>query len=69
MLDIQDTNRLTFDERMTEVAGILAAGILRGRKQEMNRIRKDRTFSDPEPDLVGKSVHCTNKSPSKGESR
>ena len=61
---------LTFDERMTEVAGILAAGILRGRKREMNQIRKDRSFSDSGLDVfVGKSVHCTNKPLPKGESR
>lgn len=60
---------LTFDERMTEVAGILAAGILRGRKREMNRIRKDSSFSDSGLDVfVGKSVHC-NKPLPKGESR
>ena len=61
---------MTFDERMTEVAEILAAGILRGRKREMNRIRKDRSFSDSGLDVfVGKSVHCTNKPLPKGESR
>ena len=61
---------LTFDERMTEVAGILAAGILRGRKREMNQIRKDRSFSDSGLDVfVGKSVHCTNKPLPNGESR
>ena len=61
---------MTFDERMTEVAGILAAGILRGRKREMNQIRKDRSFSDSGLDVfVGKSVHCTNKPLPKGESR
>jgi hypothetical protein len=31
---------------MTEAAGILAAGILRGRKRDLNRIRRDRSFSD-----------------------
>ena len=61
---------LTFDERMTEVAGILAAGILRGRKREMNRIRKDRSFSDSGLDVfVEKSVHYTNKPLPNGESR
>ena len=61
---------MTFDERMTEAAGILAAGILRGRKREMNQIRKDRSFSDSGLDVfVGKSVHCTNKPLPKGESR
>ena len=61
---------MTFDERMTEVAGILAAGILRGRKREMNRIRKDRSLTDSGLDVfVGKSVHCTNKPLPTGESR
>ena len=61
---------LTFDERMTEVAGILAAGILRGRKREMNQIRKGRSFSDSGLDVfVEKSVHCTNKPLPNGESR
>lgn len=61
---------LSFDERMTEVAGILAAGILRGRKREMSQIRKGRSFSDSGLDVfVGKSVHCTNKPLPKGESR
>jgi len=61
---------LTFGDRMTEAAGILAAGILRGRKREMNRIRKDRSFSEPGLDVfVEKSVHCTNKPLPNGESR
>lgn len=55
---------MTFNERMTEVAGILAAGILRGSKQEMNRIRKDRSFSGNELDVfVGKSVHSNTPLP------
>jgi hypothetical protein len=44
---------ITFDQRMTEVAGILAAGILRWRKCEMNQMKK----------------HRTTKTFSKGESR
>ena len=60
---------LTFDERMTEVAGILAAGILRGRKREMSQIRKGRSFENTGLDVfVEKSVHCTKPLP-KGESR
>ena len=70
MLDTWNFNWMTFDERMTEAAGILAAGILRGRKREMNRIRKDRSFSEPGLDVfVEKSVHCTNKPLPNGESR
>jgi|GEM_PF-1632050 len=61
---------LSFDERMTEVAGILAAGILRGRKREMNQIRKDSSFSDSGLDVfVQKSVHSNNKPLPKGENR
>ena len=64
------TDWMNFDERMTEVAGILAAGILRGRKREMNRIKIDRSFSDSGLDVfVGKSVHCTNKPLPNGEGR
>jgi len=63
-------NWLSFDERMTEVAGILAAGILRGRKREMNRIKIDRSFSDSGLDVfVQKSVHSNNKPLPKGENR
>ena len=63
-------NWLTYDERMTEVAGILAAGILRGRKREMNRIKIDRSFSDSGLDVfVQKSVHSNNKPLPKGEGR
>ena len=70
MLDTRNPNWMTFDERMTEVAGILATGILRGRKREMNRIKIDRSFSDSGLDVfVGKSVHCTNKPLPNGESR
>ncbi|NLN76242.1 MAG: hypothetical protein GX139_08010 [Armatimonadetes bacterium] len=61
---------MTFDERMTETAGILAAGILRGRKREMNQIKKDRSFSDPGLDVFGQtSVHWNNKPLPKGEGR
>ena len=31
---------------MTEVAGILAAGILRKRRREMNQIKKDSSFAN-----------------------
>lgn len=61
---------MTFDERMTEVAGILAAGILRGRKREMNQIKKDRSFSYLGLDLcAGRSVHWNSKPLPKGENR
>ncbi len=61
---------MTFDERMTEAAGILAAGILRGRKREMNQMKKARSFSDSGLDLcAGRSVHWNSKPLPKGENR
>lgn len=61
---------MTFDDRMTEAAGILAAGILRGRKRQMNQIKKDRSFSDLGLDVFGEtSVHWNSKPLPKGESR
>lgn len=61
---------MTFDERMTETAAILAAGILRGRKRQMNQIKKDRSFSGLGLDLsVERSVHWNNKPLPKGEGR
>lgn len=62
-------NWMPFDDRMTEVAGILAAGILRRRRREMNQIRKDRSLPSFGLDVfLEKSVHCTKPLP-KGESR
>jgi len=61
---------MTFDEQMTEVAGILAAGILRRRNRQMKEIRRNRSFSANGLDvLVGKSVHVTNKPLPKEENR
>lgn len=60
---------MTFDERMREVAGILATGILRRRRRQMNQIRKEQAFSARGLDVsAGKSVHSTNALP-KGENR
>ena len=60
---------MTFDDRMTEVAGILAAGILRRRRREMNQVKKDSSLPSFGLDVfVEKSVHCTKPLP-KGESR
>ncbi|MBI2842677.1 MAG: hypothetical protein HYX78_04695 [Armatimonadetes bacterium] len=62
-------NRLTFDDRMAEVAGILAAGILRRRKREMNQMNKGRTLANSGLDVFAdKSVHSAKSLP-KGESR
>lgn len=53
---------MTFDERMTEVAGILATGILRKRKRQMIETRNSGSFSADGLDVsVEKSVHCTHK--------
>jgi len=61
---------MNFDDRMTEVAGILATGILRGRKRDMNRTMNVHSFSPNGLDVfAGKSVHSTNKPLPKGESR
>jgi len=59
---------MTFDNRMAEVAGILAAGILRRRRREMNQTKKDRTLADNGLDVFAeKSVHWNNKPRPKGE--
>jgi len=61
---------MTFDEQMTEVAGILATGILRRRNRQMKEIRRNRSFSANGLDvLVEKSVHVTNKPLPKEENR
>ena len=63
------TNWMSFDDGMAEVAGILAAGMLRRRRREMNQMKKDRSFENTGLDVfVEKSVHCTKPLP-KGESR
>ena len=49
---------MTFDDRMTEVAGILAAGILRRRRREMNQMIADDSFANTGLDVAGKSAHC-----------
>lgn len=55
-------NWMTFGDRMTEVAGILAAGILRRRKRQMIETQNNGTFSADGLDVsVEKSVHCTHK--------
>jgi hypothetical protein len=60
---------MTFPECAREVAGILAAGILRRRRREMNQMKKDRSMPGFGLDVfVEKSVHC-NKPLPKGESR
>lgn len=62
-------NWMTFDDRMAEVAGILAAGILRRRRREMNLMKKGRILANTGLDVFAeKSVHCTKPLP-KGESR
>ena len=63
-------NWITFDDRMTEVAGILAAGILRRKRREMNRMKKGCSCANTRLDIFAeKSVHCNNKPLPKGESR
>ena len=63
-------NRMDPGKRIQDVASILATGILRMRKRDMNQKTNNRSFSDSGLDVsVEKSVHCTSKSLSKGESR
>jgi len=52
------TNWMSFDDGMAEVAGILAAGILRRRKREMNQIVADGSFANTGPDAAEESAHC-----------
>lgn len=53
---------MTFDVRITEVAGILAAGIIRKRKREMTALKKDRKFCPQTLDVSSDvSVHCTHR--------
>lgn len=47
-----DLDYIAFDERMTEVAGILTTGILRKRRRDMNQMKKDNSFVDTEPDAL-----------------
>lgn len=55
---------------ITEAAAILAGGIVRLRRREVERIRRSRLFSGDGLDLfLEKSVHCNNKELPKGESR
>ncbi len=55
---------MAFDERMTEVAGILALGVMRRRKREMNQIKKDRSSAGRGLDVfAGKSVHGEGNKP------
>lgn len=61
---------MTLPERVTEAAAILAGGIVRLRRREMERIRKMRSFSCDGLDLFReKSVHSSNKELPKEESR
>lgn len=61
---------MTLPERVTEAAAILAGGIVRLRRREVERIRRSRLFSGDGLDLfLEKSVHCNNKELPKGESR
>lgn len=49
---------LTLSERVSEVAAILAAGIMRTRLREIARIRKTRSFSEKGLDFsLDSSVH------------
>jgi len=57
------TNWMSFDDGMAEVAGILAAGILRRRKREMNQMIGDGSFANTGLDVAEESAHCTTPLP------
>lgn len=60
---------MSFNEQMSEVAGILAAGVVRMRRRQMKKTASGQCFSGFGLDLSGKeSVHSTNTLP-EGESR
>ncbi len=61
-------NWMTFDDRMAEVAGILAAGILRRRRREMNQMKNGRTLANGLDIPAQNSVYGT-RPLQKGESR
>ncbi len=50
-------NWMTFDDRMAEVAGILAAGILRMRRNKMNQMTRDSSLANTGLDAVGENTH------------
>lgn len=61
-------NWMTFDDRMAEVAGILAAGILRMRGNKMNQMTRDSSLANTGLDVAGESTHCAMQ-PTNGGSR
>ena len=62
------SNWMTFDDRMAEVAGILAAGILRMRRNKMSQTIRDSSFANTMHGVAGESAHCAMQ-PMNGESR
>ena len=61
-------NWMTFDDRMAEVAGILAAGILRMRRNKMSQMTRDSSLANTMHGVAGESAHCTVQ-PTNGGSR
>lgn len=61
-------NWMTFDDRMAEVAGILAAGILRMRRNKMSQTTRESSFANTMHDVAGESAHCAMQ-PMNGGSR
>lgn len=61
-------NWMTFDDRMAEVAGILAAGILRMRRNKMNQMTRDSSLANTKHSVAEKSAHCAMQ-PRNGGSR
>lgn len=67
---VADPEWMTFDKQMTEVAGILAAGILRRREQHMREITSSRSFHVNGLDVpVEESVSVTKQPLPKEEKR
>lgn len=61
-------NWMAFDDRMAEVAGILAAGILRLRRNKMNQMTRDSSLANTMHGVAGESTHCAMQ-PTNGGSR
>lgn len=59
---------MTFDDQMAEVAGILAAGILRMRRNKMNQMTRDSSLANTTHGVAGESAHCA-MPPANGGSR
>lgn len=62
------SNWMTFDDQMAEVAGILAAGILRMRRNKMSQTTRDSSLANTMHGVAEESAHCATQ-PVNGGSR